>query len=184
MNDIVLDSGLSKGAIYNHFQSKERLFLSLWEQQTMIGIEQIKKMFSPKDTAVDKLLKVAEVTMVSSCSCPPEVGRIQLEFMVAAFRMPALGPDMQKRYATIHRFIVQILEEGIEKGEFKADIDVKNLASLLFATLEGLGFHYATLGIKFDDKKLKQTLTKVVLKGILAEKSHRNPNHPKSKIKK
>jgi AcrR family transcriptional regulator len=168
MNDIVKESGFSKGAIYGHFESKERLFLSLWERQTVLGIDQLRQMFSPDETAVDKLLKVAEMNMASSCDCPPEVGRMQLEFMVAASRMKSLEPDMRKRYETIHRFIVEIFEEGIENGEFKADTDVQSLTSLLFAAIDGLGLHYATLGIEFDTKRLQDTLVKVVLEGILA----------------
>ncbi|MBL7079769.1 TetR/AcrR family transcriptional regulator [Candidatus Bathyarchaeota archaeon] len=168
MNDIVKESGLSKGAIYGHFESKERLFLSLWERQTVVGIGQLRQMFSPDETAVDKLLKVAEMTMASSCDCPPEVGRMQLEFMVAASRMKALEPDMQKRYETIHTFINEIFEEGVENGEFRKDLDSDALTSILFASLDGLGVHYATLGIEFDAKRLQDTLMKVVLEGILA----------------
>ena len=168
MNDIVKESGFSKGAIYGHFESKERLFLSLWKRLTVVGISQLRQMFSPDDTAVDKLLKVAEMTMASSCDCPPEVGRMQLEFMVAASRMESLEPDMQKRYETIHTFIREIFEEGVENGEFKENLDSQSLTSLLFASLDGLGLHYATLGIEFDAKRLQDTLMKVVLEGILA----------------
>jgi AcrR family transcriptional regulator len=168
MNDIVRESGFSKGAIYGHFESKERLFLSLWERMTVVGIGQARQMFSQDETAVDKLLKVAEMTMASSCDCPPEVGRMQLEFMVAASRMESLEPDMQKRYETIHTFIREIFEEGVENGEFKEDLDTESLTSILFAALDGLGVHYATLGIEFDAKRLQDTLMKVVLEGILA----------------
>ena len=167
MNEIVKESGFSKGAIYGHFESKERLFLSLWERQTVLGIGQLRQMFSPDDKAVDKLLKVAEMTMVSSCDCPREVGRMQMEFMVAASRMDSLEPDMQKRYETIHMFIREIFEEGVENGEFKEDLDSQALTSILFASLDGLGLHYATLGIEFDAKRLQDTLMKVVLEGIL-----------------
>jgi len=168
MNDIVKESGFSKGAIYGHFESKERLFLSLWERQTVLGIGQLRQMFSPDETAVNKLLKVAEMNMASSCDCPREVVRMQMEFMVTASRMKSLEPDMQKRYETIHKFILEIFEEGIENGEFKADTDVESLTSLLFAAIDGLGLHYATLGIEFDAKRLQDTLIKVVLEGIQA----------------
>jgi AcrR family transcriptional regulator len=168
MNDIVKESGLSKGAIYGHFESKERLFLSLWERMTVVGIGQARQMFSPDETAVDKLLKMAEITMASSCDCPPEMGRMQLEFMVAASRMKSLEPDIQKRYESIHTFIREIFEEGVENGEFKKDLDCEALTSILFAALDGLGVHYATLGIEFNAKRLQDTLMKVVLEGILA----------------
>jgi len=168
MNDIVKSSGFSKGAIYSHFESKERLFLSLWERQTAVGIGLLKQRFSPDDTAVEKLLKVAEMTISSSCGCPREMCRMQIEFMVAASRMKSLEPDMQKRYETIHSFIVEIFEEGVENGEFKECIDIESLTSILFAALDGLGFHYATLGIEFDAKRIKDTLIKVVLEGVLS----------------
>jgi AcrR family transcriptional regulator len=168
MNDIVNDSGLSKGAIYGHFVGKERLFLSIWERQTMIGIEQMRQMFSPVDSSVDKLLKVTEVTLAGSCDCPREIGKMLLEFMVSASRMEMLEPDLRKRYETIHVFIVELIEEGIKKGEFRADIDSENLTSILFATLRGLSLHYATLGIKFDTKRLQESLKNMLLRGILA----------------
>ena len=46
MNDIVKESGVSKGAIYNHFESKEFLFLTLLDAQTAIGLEQAGQLFS------------------------------------------------------------------------------------------------------------------------------------------
>lgn len=166
MNDIVKASGQSKGAIYNHFESKERLFLSLLEKQTILGLNQLKDSFDPKDTTVDKLKKVLDLTMVNSCDCPSEVGRMQIEFMIAASRIKSLTADMKNRYQTIHMFIRELFEEGIRKGEFRSDIDSESLTSLLYATLEGLGLHYSTLGIAFDSQRLKEVLLKVVLEGI------------------
>lgn len=168
MNDIVKDSGFSKGALYNHFESKERLFLSLWEHQTNVGIEQLRQLFSPENKAVDKIIKVAEMTMASSCDCPREMGRIQIEFMIAAARMKSLEPDMQKRYETIHRFIREIFEEGVKNGEFKSGLDYHDVTSILFAALDGLQLHFATLDIEFDTKHLQDTLVKMVFEGILA----------------
>jgi hypothetical protein len=47
-------------------------------------------------------------------------------------------------------------------------MDAESLTSILFAALDGLGLHYATLGIKFESERLQETLKKVVLEGILA----------------
>ena len=168
MNDIVKDSGFSKGALYNHFENKEKLFLSLWEHQTNVGIKQLKQLFAPEDKSIDKIIKVAKVTMASTCDCPREMGRIQIEFMITAARMKSLEPDMKKRYETIHRFILEIFLEGVKNGEFKKELDYHAITSILFAALDGLQLHFATLNIKFDTKQLQDTLTKMVFDGILA----------------
>ncbi len=167
MNDIVEASGQSKGAIYNHFKSKERLFLSLLEKQTMLGLNQLKGSFASEDTAVEKLRKVLDLTMVNSCDCPSEVGRMQIEFMISASRIKSLTSDMKNRYNTIHAFVRELIDEGINNGEFKSEVDSDSLTSLLYATLEGLGLQYATLGIEFDSQRLKDVLLKVVFEGIL-----------------
>ena len=167
MNDIVEASGQSKGAIYNHFKSKERLFLSLLEKQTMLGLNQLKGSFASEETAVEKLRKVLDLTMVNSCDCPSEVGRMQIEFMIAASRIRSLTFDMKNRYNTIHAFVRELIDEGINNGEFKSEVDSESLTSLLYATLEGLGLQYATLGIEFDSQRLKDVLLKVVFEGIL-----------------
>ena len=167
MNDIVEASGQSKGAIYNHFKSKERLFLSLLEKQTMLGLNQLKDSFASEDTAVEKLRKVLDLTIVNSCDCPTEVGRMQIEFMIAASRIKSLTSDMKNRYNTIHAFVRELIDEGINNGEFKSEVDSESLTSLLYATLEGLGLQYATLGIEFDSQRLKDVLLKVVFEGIL-----------------
>jgi TetR/AcrR family transcriptional regulator, transcriptional repressor for nem operon len=168
MNDIVNESGLSKGAIYGHFENKERLFLSLWERQTVIGIEQMRQIFTAEDGVLDKLQKVANVTIAGSIDCPRELGKMLLEFMVSASRMSRLEPDLQKRYETIHGFIAEIIEEGIKKGELKEDLDSKTVTSILFATLDGLSLHYATLGIEFDSMKIRESLLNMVFEGIKA----------------
>jgi AcrR family transcriptional regulator len=167
MNDIVEASGQSKGAIYNHFKSKEQLFLSLLEKQTMLGLNQLKDSFASEDTAVEKLRKVLDLTIVNSCDCPTEVGRMQIEFMVAASRIKSLTSDMKNRYNTIHAFVRELIDEGINNGEFKSEVDSESLTSLLYATLDGLGLQYATLGIEFDSQRLKDVLLKVVFEGIL-----------------
>ena len=173
MNDIVEASGQSKGAIYNHFESKERLFLSLLEKQTILGLSQLKETFTAKDTVVEKLRKVLDLTMINCCDCPRDVGRMQLEFMIAASRIKSLKSDMKNRYKTIHSFIHELIDEGIKNGEFKSEIDLESLTSLLFATLDGLGLQYATLEIEFDSQRLKDAFLKMVFEGILNQKLHR-----------
>ena len=167
MNDIVEASGQSKGAIYNHFKNKEQLFLSLLKKQTIMGINLLRTSFTEKDTAVGKLKKVLDLTMINACDCPSEMGRMQIEFMIAASRIKPLKLDMKKRYDTIHSFIYELIDEGIKNGEFKAEVDIESVTSLLYATLEGLGLQYSTLGIEFETDRLKKTLMSTILDGIL-----------------
>jgi TetR/AcrR family transcriptional repressor of nem operon len=168
MNDIVNVSGASKGAIYNHFESKERLFMSLLNIQTEVGLEQIAAIFSEEDTSIDKLKKIFKATFGSSVACTREICMMQTEFMVTASRIESLGPDLQKRYRAIQQFVVDIIEEGKKLGEIKQDLNSESLVALVFATFDGLGFQYATLGIRFDVESLEKLLMEMVFRDLEA----------------
>lgn len=168
MNDIVKESGVSKGAIYNHFESKERLFLTLLDEQTAMGLEQAGILFSESDTYTNKIVKLINMTFASSVNCPRELCMMQIEFMVTASRLESIEADMQKRYVAVFDFIVKIVEEGKKVGEFKQDLDSKSLVTLIYATLDGLGYQHATLGLPFDAERLEKQLVELVITGIKA----------------
>ena len=134
MNDIVEKSGLSKGAIYGHFESKEQLFLALQERQLAIDLDQIKLVFSPDDSATEKLKKVVDMILKSTCECPREVCGIIVEFYVAASRIKSLRPRLENYYSTAHGFITEIVNEGITKGEFRPEIDTETISSIFLAS--------------------------------------------------
>ena len=47
MDEIVRESGLSKGAIYGHFKSKEELFVALQDRQLEVQLDQLRSTFAP-----------------------------------------------------------------------------------------------------------------------------------------
>ncbi len=174
MDNIVEKSGMSKGAIYGHFKSKENLFLEILEKQQTSTLSQIKSSFSPKDSPMKKLEKAVEMAFSSQVEHSRETCRMNLEFFVAVPKIEALKPRLENRYATVHKFIAEIIEEGVKKGEFRQDIDVDSLVSIIIATLDGLSLHWATLGPDFDWQQIKNIFVTVLLNGIHAESRNRS----------
>ena len=166
MNDIVERSGLSKGAIYGHFESKEHLFLTLQERQLVMDLDQIKRVFSAEDSATEKLKKSVDAVFTSMCECPRDACRIMLEFYVAASRMESLQPRLDDYYSAVNGFVAEIIKEGISNGEFRPDIDVEAISTICLAVLNGLQFYRATAGRGFDLEKTKAALITLILEGI------------------
>jgi AcrR family transcriptional regulator len=169
MDEIVSGSGLSKGAIYGYFRSKEDLFLALQEHQQASGFEQIKSMFSPKETAKSKLVKIIDLVFASQAECSKEDCRIVFEFWVAAPRIKSLQGRMNSRYKKSHRFLASIIKEGIINGEFRQDVDADSLTSLLMATLDGLSLHWTLTSQDFDWEKIKNMILNQVSSLLVAE---------------
>ncbi|MCX6649802.1 MAG: TetR/AcrR family transcriptional regulator [Candidatus Bathyarchaeota archaeon] len=167
INDIVAESGLSKGALYNHFESKEALLLAIHERQVEKTLASISASFPEGATPVEKLKMLGDLVFASSARFPREFLAMNTEFFVVASRTPSLAPGLTRRYNGIHGFIKGIIEEGVESGVFREDVSADQVATILFAAADGLNLHYATAGIDVDWHRTEETLLDTVLNGLL-----------------
>jgi len=170
MDEIVAESNLSKGAIYGHFKSKEDLFVALQDKQLEESITVLASTFTPGDSAKTKLEKVIGTAFDSMVSASKKNCRINLEFNVAAPRMKSVQRRRDDRFAALHRFIMEIIREGVEKGEFRRDVDPDSTALVLLAMADGLSLDWATTNLDFDWKTLTGQVKKMVLEGLMAAK--------------
>ncbi len=169
MDQIVLESGLSKGAIYGYFNSKEELFLALQDRELSSTLTRVKAAFAPSDSAKSKLRKAAAIAFSSLVGKSRDECRMHLEFGVAAPRISSLMTMQDNRYEAAHSLVAEIISEGIRAGEFRKDLDVDRAASVLIAVVDGLALHWATTTRDFDWKKLENEVSSIVMQGILVE---------------
>jgi AcrR family transcriptional regulator len=168
MNDIVSESGLSKGAIYNHFKSKEELIVAIYERFMERTLKQLKTMLEAESTASRKLELIGDVAFVATADRPRAFQAMNIEFMVAASRMEALASRMEARYNETVGLLRDTIQKGINSGEFRDDIDAGDVAAILFAAADGMTFQFATSGVIFDWRRMKGALLDTVQNGILA----------------
>jgi AcrR family transcriptional regulator len=167
MDDIVKESGYSKGAIYGHFESKEQLFLSVMEKQSDTSLEGVKSLFSPEDSAWTKLEKMLALLPDSMFDESDEQCRLTFELQIQASRQKAWRSNFQKQYSRTLRFIAEIIEEGQANGEFRKDVDAESLAGILIGSSNGMSLYSLVTGKPFDWNKIKDTLRIVVESGIV-----------------
>ncbi|MHA2162834.1 MAG: TetR/AcrR family transcriptional regulator [Candidatus Thorarchaeota archaeon] len=167
MDAIVKESGLSKGAIYGYFESKEMLFLALQEKHASLSLDELKSALSQEPTARAKLEKAASLVIGSICEVPDAVCRMDLEFQVASSRMVKIRNRLKKQQSMIISFIADIIREGSRTGEFKQSLDPDAVATILVSAIGGLSTLFVTTGIKLNWDKIRETLTTLVLNGLL-----------------
>ncbi len=167
MNDIVAESRLSKGALYNHFESKEALLLAIHERQVEKTLGQLVASFPEDATPIQKLRMLGDLVFASNAHFPREFLTMNTEFFVIASRTPSLASGLKRRYRGVHGFIKGIIEEGVESGVFKNDVSPEQVAAILFAAADGLNLHYATAGVDFDWRQTEGAFLDLVLNGLL-----------------
>jgi len=173
MDDIVIHSGLSKGAIYGHFKSKEDLFVALHDAMLARTLDGLRSTFAPEDSARAKLEKAADLVFESFIGKSREQCRIALEFDVAAPRMRSLQLR-NNRFDVMRDFVTEIVKEGVERGEFRSDADPQSIALILVSVADGLALEYATTTFEFDWTALKAETKKIVFEGLLPSRPGRS----------
>ena len=170
MDDIVEESGLSKGALYGYFKSKEDLFLALRARRIDFDLAQLLAAMPVTASVTDKLMKVGEVVLKSQARLDRDTLRIGFEFFASSSRIPALKGYYNELYHDNQRLLVALIREGMARGELRKDLDAESVAWILIAIVDGLGLHAAGLpaGVDFDWDAVTNAFLSMVRNGILA----------------
>ncbi|MEH2211214.1 TetR/AcrR family transcriptional regulator [Nostoc sp.] len=138
MSDIMRVTGLQKGGIYNHFQSKDDLALQAFD----FAIARIKQhtrfALRSKHHAVERLQAIIGV-FSSFAENPPIKGGCPLlnTAVESDDAHPALRERAQQAMNSWLHLICRIIETGIEKGEIRPEASADEIAIIIIATLEG-----------------------------------------------
>jgi TetR/AcrR family transcriptional repressor of nem operon len=136
--DIMRETGLEKGGIYNHFSSKEQLALESFDYAYELVQQRVRQALSGKFDAIERLLAIVSVFQ-SEVEDPPVAGGCPiLNTAIEADDANELLRDrarsaMDDWRDTIHR----IVNKGIERQQIRPGVDADEVASILIATLEG-----------------------------------------------
>ncbi len=138
LSDIMQETGLEKGGIYNHFTSKENLALEAFDYSVNLVSDRFRLALEGKLNAIDRLKAVVSVfrslieNPVLVGGCPVLNTAIESDDAHPTLRARAL-----KAMDDWRDLIVRIVNKGIERHEVRPEIEAEALASVLISTLEG-----------------------------------------------
>jgi AcrR family transcriptional regulator len=138
ISELLKATGLQKGGLYNHFQSKEELALQAFDY----SVEQVTKRFQAKldgkRTAITKLYGIIE-GFRGYYEDPPIPGGCPM--MNLAIESDDSNPRLRERARLAMQAnvagIAAIVKSGIKHAEIRADVDPNAVATLLLSTFEG-----------------------------------------------
>ena len=170
IDDIVAHSGMSKGAVYNYFSSKEEIYLTLLDQTTQKSFKALRNEIGKKSSAKEKLGNIFD-TYSDICHTDQSWQnrqRVQIEFYMHASRNEELNERMRDRGRTFRNLLVEIIDEGKRTGEFKEEIDSYMAAETFWSFTDGMFLHLLVEKEIYPFKKLQETIGKMIL-GYLAK---------------
>lgn len=135
MDDVAERTGLSKGALYLYFKSKDDLMLAMLErtlEQELTAIERI----SASEGGAEAALRGFVDELIGGIEVITRIVPISYGFLSLAFRSRHVQTALR---SYLHRYLdalIPIVRTGVETGEFRA-ADPEDAAIAIAAIVEG-----------------------------------------------
>lgn len=138
MSDILLATGLTKGGVYGNFESKDEIAVEAFEYSVGKLLEALRFKMKTENTAKDKLFAILgfyknySLNPLTNGGCPLLNTAIE-----ADDNLPFLKIKAQKALNELLSGLEMIIQKGIQNKEFKAELDARKEATLIFSIIQG-----------------------------------------------
>ncbi|RUM30928.1 MAG: TetR/AcrR family transcriptional regulator [Aquifex sp.] len=157
--------GISDAAIFKHFSSMEEIAEEIIRRYTNECILKTKEAITLGRTPKEKLEKILEGHIELLEKTRGIIPIICFEFSRSDKRnIKKKISEFLKEYAQI---VMEVIQEGIEVGEFRDGIDVEETAYSIIGLLQAKAFQWFLRGKKGKIIKDPDTVKKLILYGIL-----------------
>lgn len=167
MEDIAADAGLTKGAIYWHFENKRELFRYLVESRLKELDGLISAALSAKASAPEKIQNVFRLCL--------EYYEKNRDFCALIKVFHAEGSVLldkefelwlRSTYARYREMIAEAIRQGVADGSFAPGIDPEAAGAVLVAAFDGLSFQWLVDPAAFSLSAALPVIRRMVEKGL------------------
>jgi TetR/AcrR family transcriptional regulator, transcriptional repressor for nem operon len=138
MSDLIRETRIGKGGIYNHFESKEALAVEAFDFAVDLVRERFHTALVGRERAVERLLAIVGVFR-SVIDDPPLPGGCPV--LNTAIEADDTNLPLRDRAKQVmdewQELIIRVARKGIRTGELRPEADPEVLATVITATLEG-----------------------------------------------
>jgi AcrR family transcriptional regulator len=167
VEDIVRHLGISKGALYGYFSSKEEMYIQMANARMDEMVVSLDTQFKGLPGAADKIRYLFGRFRKQSLVELRKWVTFHLEFMIYASRHPELTEMHAKYMDKALRIVCDIIEEGQRIGECRIDLDASSASYLFWSVRDGLALHFLLDGDEKDYRSILDDMEEMVLSYIL-----------------
>jgi AcrR family transcriptional regulator len=140
MDDIVEESGLSKGTLYWYFKSKEDIINAILHRLFAGELENLQSLLQAEGTASERLVQLTN-NRVIGLERMSSLVPIIFEFYAAAVHQQWVKQFINEYFGRFRTLLEELIQQGIDEGEFR-HVNATQ-AAITFASLyEGLTLHW------------------------------------------
>jgi TetR/AcrR family transcriptional regulator, fatty acid metabolism regulator protein len=165
VSKIAKQAGVADGTIYLYFKNKEDILISLFQEKMGSFIEKIQKEIEGISSPTEKLYVLVEKHFQLLAADRHLAIVTQLELRQSNKELRLRINEVLKGYLKV---VDSILIEGIEKGEFRKDLDIRLARQMIFGTIDETVTTWVMNEQKYDLVELAKPVHQLLTKGCSA----------------
>jgi TetR/AcrR family transcriptional regulator, fatty acid metabolism regulator protein len=166
VGDIAEEAGVAHGLLYHYFESKDQVLEAVFHENWSVLLARIASVETSDEPAADQLRHIAAIVLRTWLHLPDVVRVVVREFG----RSPELAERVGELAQPIHA-IERVIARGIERGEFKQDIDPRFAATVVYGSIDELLTAWVLGRLPSGEEEVaaaERTLLEITLLGLQA----------------
>lgn len=166
---IAAKAGLTKGAVYFYFKTKDSIVLRLLDAAEAIVVAPVLKVIKtsgPK--AIDKLVTFIHHQSMLGVSHPQHVLLLILMSIEFCGSKSEIETRVRRIYKRLYNCVEAIIRQGQADGSFRKDASASELAAIVMAAHDGVLVEWYRRAGGLDGKRLTRALRLTLLGGLRA----------------
>jgi AcrR family transcriptional regulator len=164
VEEICAKAGVSKGAFYTHFKSKDQVVLDTFLKADGY-YEEVFPLLEQENAYRDKVIAFARAALSNIEKTGVMVMRISYYGQIAPGQKRAA---IASRGRSLYRLAEKLVSEGQEKGEVRTDIPSGMIAENIIHAIRGVVYDWCQQNGKFDLQEYGQVLMQMLFDGLRA----------------
>ncbi|WP_461200148.1 TetR/AcrR family transcriptional regulator [Anoxybacillus sp. TBDG-1] len=162
VSKIAKQAGVADGTIYLYFKNKEDILISLFQEKMGYFIEKIEEEIEGISSPSEKLFLLIQKHFQMLAADPHLAIVTQLELRQSNKSLRLKINEILKGYLKV---VDRIVQEGIDKGEFRSDLDVRLARQMIFGTIDEMVTTWVMNEQKYDLVALAKPVHQLLTKG-------------------
>jgi TetR/AcrR family transcriptional regulator, fatty acid metabolism regulator protein len=166
VGDIAEEAGVAHGLLYHYFKSKDQVLEAVFHENWSVLLARIASVEETDEPAADQLRHIATIVLRTWLHLPDVVRVVIREF--------GRSPELEERLGELTQpinAIQRVIERGIERGEFRSDIDPRFAAAVVYGSIDELLTAWVLGRLPAEEEDVaaaERTLLEVSLLGLQA----------------
>lgn len=136
MDDIAEEAGLSKGALYLYYKSKDAIISAILRYIFAAAMKSLRALQESEGSVREQILSYTQLVARES-ERMSRLSPIAYEFYAVAGRQKSVRQYLREYFIEYRNVLAALIQRGIERGEFRA-VNPEQAAYSLCALFEGL----------------------------------------------